>query len=179
MSTRNRAGLALAFAPAGVTLIGGPIAIAQASMPTIPAFLTGTTPTTPAPESPTPSESTPTTEPSPTTFLLTGQIKVSPSDYNTDEADGEVCAADVGYSDIDENVQVEVQDGAGATLAFGTLEAGEMSDGMCEFDFVVYEVPEGEEIYAIQIGRETRGSLKYTRDELRSAGDSVALSLGS
>lgn len=124
----------------------------------------------------------------PEPFTVNGSVSV-PLDYqaiwDTGEqaAVGDPCAGGAGYDDISEDAQVIVTDAQGdivarGSLGRGILKAGEsdsLFEATCVFKFRVPEIPAGESFYTVEVGRESRGGVVYTEDEMI---EGVELSLG-
>lgn len=75
--------------------------------------------------------------------------------------------------DLAEGAQVEILDSASKVLAVGKLAA--VGDSACKRTFVVPDVPVGEDLYGVRVGREERGLLWKTEAELRSG---LSLTIG-
>jgi hypothetical protein len=104
--------------------------------------------------------------------------------------DGGPCFADDGYSDISENSQVTVTDGAGEVVGVGRLSPGVQTGSsgfsygdflgsgyrppICAFSFE-FTVPGGSEFYNLSVGNSNRGDITYTAEELATG---IFLTLG-
>lgn len=109
----------------------------------------------------------------PETFMVLGSVNVSKF-VSADYEDGTPCTSDGGFTDIAEGAQVTVLSAEGTKLAVGALQAGVFEGFHCRFDFEVDGIPEGESLYDVTVGRESRGAVTFSRDQLGSA---VRLSL--
>lgn len=79
--------------------------------------------------------------------------------------DGFCAASMVGFSDIQAGAQIVITDGAGKTLAIGHLsEGGRVAPTVCAYRFVIDDVPDGEDFYAIEVAH--RGKVQYSRADL-------------
>jgi hypothetical protein len=106
---------------------------------------------------------------------ITGDIQVATSSYNS--ALGDECVTSGGYDDIEVGAQVVVQDETGRTLATGALEPGNYDGSSCVFDFTLEDIKKAA-FYRVSVGREARGGLDYSYDDMVDADWSVHLTLG-
>lgn len=98
---------------------------------------------------------------------------------------GEWCQGTGGYDDIQEGAQVVIKNAEGKTLAFGSLEPGEISgmppddlaeDGWsCTLPFTVSGLPTVD-TYAVTLG--SRGEILYSHEDMVANDWTVELSLG-
>ncbi|HEY9474687.1 MAG TPA: hypothetical protein VIS06_12655 [Mycobacteriales bacterium] len=122
-----------------------------------------------------------------TTITGVVTVKMLPPDVTVDNpSEGDRCQSAAGYDDVHQGSQVTVTGPSGDTLGFGTLSAGRMHStqpdsadpwisGRCEFTFTVTGVDGGQKFYAVHVGNDTRGQVRFTRAQI---GDPVVLSLG-
>jgi hypothetical protein len=91
------------------------------------------------------------------------------------------CQGSDGFSDINVSTQVTVSDASGKKIAVGSLGEGESvgaSNSNCRFEIAVGDVPAGEKLYTVQVGR--RGERTYKQSELeKDMGSALDLTLGS
>jgi hypothetical protein len=85
------------------------------------------------------------------------------------------CTTSGGYSDVRAGTNVTLRDGANEIIGTSSLGPGMGTDGVCRFEFVLENVPD-RDFYTIEVGR--RGTLTYSRDEMRENDWQVGLSLG-
>ncbi|MGW4110058.1 hypothetical protein ACWEFJ_04200 [Actinosynnema sp. NPDC004786] len=108
----------------------------------------------------------------PTAFELRGTLDLT--DGATGYADSGECAGYRGYDDIAEGAQVTVYDASGKAVALGKLSNAQYEGSVCSFEFVVGNVPLGENIYQVEVSH--RGKVSYTFEQAKAG--KVALSLG-
>lgn len=102
------------------------------------------------------------------TFNVSGSIVLMRSDGYS--SDGRDCSGRRGYDDIHAGAQVTVTDQAGTVVALSELQPGHQSGeaGGCLFLFTVRDVPKGKGFYGVSVGRETRGTVRYSEKNLRT-----------
>lgn len=110
-------------------------------------------------------------------YQIKGNITLVDSDISGSD---ENCYGSGGYSDIQGEMSVTIQDGKGNILAIGrtgngTHPSSEYSSVQCVFEFQVDNIPKSD-FYSIQVGR--RGQLNYSYEEMKSKNWEVSLSLG-
>lgn len=108
---------------------------------------------------------------------ITGDLTLLDSDVASLDI-GDSCSGQGGYDDIASGAEVVVEDEAGTTLATSHLATGAYDGLGCVFDFTVRDVGKAT-FYRVLIGRDSRGGLRYSHDELSHQSWSVHLSLGS
>lgn len=108
----------------------------------------------------------------PTAFELRGTLDLM--DGTTGYADSGECAGYRGYDDIAEGAQVTVYDASGKAVALGKLSNAQYEGSVCSFEFVVGNVPLGENIYQVEVSH--RGKVSYTFEQAKAG--KVSLSLG-
>lgn len=97
------------------------------------------------------------------TVVLTGKL----------DAEGETCNGAGAFADIREGASVLVNDGAGATVAVGSLGKGHWTSGQeCRFPFTV-SAPAGKKIYSLGVA--TRKGPTFSEAQLAAP---VSLSIG-
>jgi len=111
---------------------------------------------------------------SPSQPNITGTLTLSDSDFLFLK-NGDPCSGSGGYSDIHGGAQVVVKDESDELIATGSLSAGHVSSGQCDFPIAVRNVPDAN-FYTIQVSH--RGGISYSREELKAKGWMVGLSLG-
>lgn len=92
------------------------------------------------------------------------------------------CIAKGGYDDVTGGAQVTVRDAAGKAVALGELGGGSLKDDgydaddyddvTCYFDFTVQKIPDGGDIYSVEVAH--RGEVSFKRSEATS----IAMKLG-
>ena len=86
----------------------------------------------------------------------------------------QACQGGRSFQDIKQGAPVVVYDGAGKTIALGTLDAGRGTTSVeCRFTFTVEGVPSGQDIYGVEISN--RGVVKLNEDQMRKP---IAITLG-
>lgn len=86
------------------------------------------------------------------------------------------CSGSGGYSDIRLGTNVVLKDGDGKLLSTGSLGPGVGTGSQCLFEYSLLGVPEVP-FYTIEVGK--RGSLSYSLADMKSAGWTIGLTLGS
>jgi len=95
---------------------------------------------------------------------------------NSRDTSGHACTGSGGYSDIAEGASVTVYDAAGKARAIGSLQHSDrMSTGACSFAITVPDVPDGEQIYQVEVTH--RGKVSVTADAAKAG--LVSLQLGN
>jgi len=98
------------------------------------------------------------------TVTVHGSLTLTQGAYK--EGDGTDCTAGDGFSDISPGTAVTVGDDAGATLAVGQLQAGQITGGGCAFGFDV-KVPAGRTSYTVTVSH--RGTQVFSPDQIGEA----------
>lgn len=109
--------------------------------------------------------------------IVTGEVTVI-SYRNIDYFDSSTwCKATGGYSDVRQDAQVLVVDGAGATIATGSLGEGRLTNGKvaCTFAFSISGVPKAD-FYQVKVNH--RGGPTYSFTDMETNGWHVELTLG-
>jgi hypothetical protein len=111
------------------------------------------------------------------TETVHGQLQLT--DFNLGSSSGP-CSGSGGYSDLTQGAQILVENGAGATIATGTLGAGNHPAAdpqgiFCDFPFTV-SVPANATFYQFKIG--TRGGPSYSLDQMKQMNWNVGLAIG-
>jgi hypothetical protein len=104
----------------------------------------------------------------PKKFDVTGQLIVSGVYDMQAKARNESCLLYDRNTDIKPGVNIEITDGAGKTLAFGQFgEGGYVGSEFegCRFPFLIVDVPGGEDVYKVKIGKRT--PVPYTSEEIK------------
>jgi hypothetical protein len=107
---------------------------------------------------------------------ITGDLTLVDTDVASLDV-GDSCSGQNGYDDISSGAEVVVEDEAGTTLATSQLVTGSFDGVGCVFEFTVEDVGKAT-FYRVLIGRDSRGGLRYSHDELANQNWSVHLSLG-
>jgi hypothetical protein len=89
------------------------------------------------------------------------------------------CSGTGGYSDLTAGGAVTVKNESGTVIATGSLDQG-VSDAtyptvVCHFSFTISNLPDAK-FYSIEVTH--RGTLTYSRDQLKSDGWKVEASIG-
>ncbi|MEV5538489.1 hypothetical protein AB0L13_16660 [Saccharopolyspora shandongensis] len=111
---------------------------------------------------------------SPEPFNLRGELTLGPAAHVRNGPVG--CKGGKGYEDITEGTQVTVSSAAGEVLAVGELgnSAWLGSTLTCRFRFMVPNVPDGHDIYQVEVSR--RGPVPVPADQ--AIAGRAALTLG-
>lgn len=122
---------------------------------------------------------TPTPTPTPLTHTVTGSfVLTDTSVYSSGiTAVGGQCQGADGYSDIGPGTPVTLKDENGTTLADTSLGYGTGTVARCTFTFTLTGVTDTAKFYSIEVGR--RGAITNSHDELKAAGWTFSLSMGS
>lgn len=107
----------------------------------------------------------------PAAFNLSGSIAITdPAGFYADgNYAGAGCTGDSGFDDVQAGAQVVIRDSAGKQVALGELGPGSTTgklsaiDTTCEFTLLVFDIPEGDDIYTVEVSH--RGEISFTRDE--------------
>jgi hypothetical protein len=83
-----------------------------------------------------------------------------------------------GYSDIAAGAEVEVYDGSGALLGFGTLSSGKSGYSTCTFKSSFAADRSDDGVYRVTAGNSNRGFLNFREDELINDSLIVQATLG-
>lgn len=84
------------------------------------------------------------------------------------------------YGDIHDGAQVKILGDQGQVLGVGNLAADvtEYASNICNYTATVPDVSTNEDFYALNVGRDGRGDLTYTRSEMESNGWVISGTLG-
>ena len=122
-----------------------------------------------------------------TTITGTVTVKMLPPDVTvSNPSEGDPCQSADEYDDVHQGSQVTVTGPSGDTLGFAELSAGRMHStqpnsadpwisGRCQFTFTVTGVDGGQKFYAVHVGNDNRGRVRFTQDQINHP---VVLSLG-
>lgn len=114
----------------------------------------------------------------PETTIVTGTLTLlAPDGFDSwDRKVGTTCVGRGGYSDLGGSAQVVVRDARGKQVGLGELVDGTIQKGdyypVCEFTFIVPDVPEGDGLYTVEVAKRGEVTFKLTDDK------PVALTLG-
>jgi hypothetical protein len=119
------------------------------------------------------------------THRIHGGISVPiKEDYAFNTEKGQVCdnLLSIGYRDFHGGAQVTVKDEKSATVGVGTLTEGKAENFsnnkfVCFFTFSITSVPDSS-FYSISVGRDQRGAITYSRDDLKAKDWFVDLNIG-
>jgi hypothetical protein len=113
----------------------------------------------------------------PEQHTVTGDLRLYDDAFYGAPAE-ELCTGTGGYDDIAAGSQVILEDAVGRTVATSMLLPG-TSDGMsCVFPFVIADV-EDSDFYRLSVGRELRGGMRISYEEMVDDNWSVHLTLGA
>lgn len=112
----------------------------------------------------------------PDEHTVTGSMTVIDGEFLFAET-GEDCENPPGFDDIHQGSQVIVKDEAGTTMSTSELGSGRIDGLGCTFDFTLEGVGDAK-FYSVELGRDARGELSYSYDEMVESNWSVDLVLG-
>ncbi len=101
---------------------------------------------------------------------VTGTVILNDGDFiNT----GSACYGMGGFEDIRPGAKVSITDAAQQTVAVGVIESASEAGNECHLNFLVEDVPRGEDFYGIEVTH--RGRVQYTAADLEQP---LTISLG-